>query len=353
MSYRNDDIVRVKEESDIRSICRSLGVNVTRKGRFYYVPCPFHDDWEGDGGSLSLAPRRGIWHCFGCDESGNVFKLYRQLKGYTDTPSNFNKSVEEVHKLSGLDFPLRTSAPRTKPVWNKMESWVKGLAQYDPLEVRTLDGHEVFTVDGWLVQSAQVLKDLPQDIKKLGINLGRKDVKYPLVLRHVEEASCFVLVELETDRPVAVFAADKASANFAASRNTPKKLRGRQLNNLGFHDDSPALFHTRLAAENPLDWLVLVSLGLPACWGIWNLPEASSPWGSPRLTIPCVIQVHVGKAPPSIARFESAEHDTWLPRQVHLKGIESLMHLKEEDLLKVKEKILYNSKPLVISDSPE
>ncbi len=348
--YRNDDIFRVKEESDIRTVCRSLGVNVRRVGRFYYIPCPFHDDWEGDGGSLSMAPRRGIWNCFGCDESGNIFKLYSQLKGYTDGPGNFARAVEEVHKLCGLHFPLRTAGPRTKPVWKKLEPWVQELAEYEPLEIKTLEGGQIFVVDGWLVPNIDTLRSLPQEIKDLGINLGVREVQYPLVLRHVEEASCFVLSELTTDRPVAVFTADKQSANFAASRNTPQKLRGAELNGKEYVADSPALFHTRVATENPIDWLVLVSLGLPACWGIWDVDDEATPWGTPRLTIPCIIQVHVGAAATSHARFANALGGDWLPREVSVKKVESLIHLNEKELLAVQEKVLIRSQPVIPDD---
>lgn len=350
MVYRTDDIFRVKEESDIRTVCHSLGVNVTRKGRFYYMPCPFHTDSIGDGGSLSMAPGRGIWHCFGCNESGNIFKLYSQLKGYTDNLGNFARSVEEVHKICGLGFPLRSAGPRTKPVWKKMEPWVQELAEYEPLEVRTLEGHQIFVADGWLIPNIETLKKLPSEIKKLGINLGAKNVKYPLILRHIEEASCFVLTELTTDRPVAVFTADNQSANFAASRNIPRKLRGPELNGIEYVDDSPALFHTRLATENPIDWLVLVSLGLPACWGIWNIEDDSTPWGTPRLTIPCVIQVHVGDSPSRHKRFKNAVGGDWLPREIAIKKVETLTHLTEPQLLSVKEKILYNSCPVTLDD---
>ena len=205
-------------------------------------------------------------------------------------------------------------------------------------------------MDGWLIPNVGTLRNLSQEIKELGINFGVSEVQYPLVLRHVEEASCFVLSELATDRPVAVFTADKQSANFAASRNTPRKLRGSELNGKEYEADSPALFHTRVATENPLDWLVLFSLGLPACWGIWNMEDAATPWGTPRLTIPCVIQIHVGATPTSNTRFANALGDYWLPREISIKKVESLIHLKEKELQAVQEKILFSSQPVKLDD---
>ncbi len=293
-----------------------------------------------------MAYQRGIWHCFGCNESGNIFKLYSQLKGYTDGPGNFTRAVEEVHQICGLSFPLRRAGPRTKPVWKKLEPWVEELAEYDPLEIKTLEGCPVFTIDGWLIPNIDTLRNLPPEIKSLGINLDVPGVQYPLVLRHVEEASCFVLTELTTDRAVAVFAADKQSANFAASRNTPRKLRGNELNGKEYIADSPAIFHTRVATENPIDWLVLVSLGLPACWGIWNVDDVAIPWGTPRLTIPCVVQIHVGVASTSQGRFAKALDKNWLPREISIERVESLIHLNERELKAVQERVLYRSDPV-------
>ena len=42
------------------------------------VLCPFHND---DIPSLSLDHKRGLWHCFACNRSGNVIQLVMRLEG--------------------------------------------------------------------------------------------------------------------------------------------------------------------------------------------------------------------------------------------------------------------------------
>jgi hypothetical protein len=40
--------------------------------------CPFHNDVIP---SLSIDPKRGLWHCFACNRSGNVIQLVMRLEG--------------------------------------------------------------------------------------------------------------------------------------------------------------------------------------------------------------------------------------------------------------------------------
>ncbi|MDO9097764.1 MAG: CHC2 zinc finger domain-containing protein, partial [Candidatus Methanoperedens sp.] len=40
--------------------------------------CPFHNDVIP---SLSIDHKRGLWHCFACNRSGNVIQLVMKLEG--------------------------------------------------------------------------------------------------------------------------------------------------------------------------------------------------------------------------------------------------------------------------------
>jgi len=55
---------------------KNEGHKIKRTGREYVMPCPFHSETKP---SLYLNSESGLWHCFGCDQRGDLFKLARKL----------------------------------------------------------------------------------------------------------------------------------------------------------------------------------------------------------------------------------------------------------------------------------
>lgn len=68
----------VKKKVDIVSLFSSFGVKLTRKGKSYTGLCPWHDDKNP---SLSVDREKGLYNCFGCGESGDIFSLVEKMKG--------------------------------------------------------------------------------------------------------------------------------------------------------------------------------------------------------------------------------------------------------------------------------
>lgn len=68
----------VKGNVDILSLFSSFGISLEKKGKSHMGLCPFHDDKEP---SLSVDQSKGLYHCFGCGESGDVFDLVMKIKG--------------------------------------------------------------------------------------------------------------------------------------------------------------------------------------------------------------------------------------------------------------------------------
>lgn len=56
--------------------------------------CPFHDDTNP---SLSVDFKEGVWHCFGCDKSGDVFSFIQELEKLS-----FNEAVEKLAEEVGI-----------------------------------------------------------------------------------------------------------------------------------------------------------------------------------------------------------------------------------------------------------
>jgi DNA primase catalytic core len=68
----------IKARVDIVSLFGSFGVNLTAKGKSFVGNCPWHEDKDP---SLSVDRDKGLYHCFGCGESGDVVALVEKMKG--------------------------------------------------------------------------------------------------------------------------------------------------------------------------------------------------------------------------------------------------------------------------------
>lgn len=62
----------------------------------YMACCPFHDD---SSPSLSINDDIGYYHCFGCNESGDIFDLYRDHLG-----KPFREALQDIASMSGVDL---------------------------------------------------------------------------------------------------------------------------------------------------------------------------------------------------------------------------------------------------------
>jgi DNA primase len=89
----DEEVERVREAADILGI---IGESVTlkRAGATFRGPCPFH---QGKNPNFSVDPKRRIYHCFKCGESGDVFTYLRKRFGM-DWPS----AVRHVAERSGV-----------------------------------------------------------------------------------------------------------------------------------------------------------------------------------------------------------------------------------------------------------
>jgi len=79
-------------------------VELKRTGSDFRGPCPFHG---GTHRNFSVVPRKQMYHCFVCHESGDVFTFYMKKFGM-DYPT----AVREIAAKVGIAVPeVRTSGP--------------------------------------------------------------------------------------------------------------------------------------------------------------------------------------------------------------------------------------------------
>jgi DNA primase len=60
----------------IVEVAKSRGIELRKIGREYKGRCPFHAD---ETPSFSVSEEKGLYHCFGCGASGDVFNLVMKL----------------------------------------------------------------------------------------------------------------------------------------------------------------------------------------------------------------------------------------------------------------------------------
>ena len=63
-----ETIDRINDNADIVDIV-SKSVDLKKRGRNFFGLCPFHEEKTP---SFSVAPDKGIYHCFGCGKGGNA-----------------------------------------------------------------------------------------------------------------------------------------------------------------------------------------------------------------------------------------------------------------------------------------
>lgn len=79
-----------KEGADLLKLCQSYGLKLTQKGADYFTRCPWHKD---DTASLSITPRKNLFHCFGCGAKGNAIQFVQKMEGLS-FPDAFTKVVQ-------------------------------------------------------------------------------------------------------------------------------------------------------------------------------------------------------------------------------------------------------------------
>jgi DNA primase len=108
---------RVREAADIVQIIGE-SVPLKRQGNTYRGPCPFHN---GKDRNFSVSPKLGIYHCFVCHESGDVFSFLQKRLGM-----DFPTALKTVAEKSGVELPRvdsKAQGPDSRePLWETLSA---------------------------------------------------------------------------------------------------------------------------------------------------------------------------------------------------------------------------------------
>jgi DNA primase len=97
MSMIPEDVIeQVRDSADLVGLIGE-SVNLKRTGSDYRGPCPFHG---GKNRNFAVIPKRGMYYCFVCHESGDVFRWLMKRFGM-DYPT----AVRDIARRSGIVIP--------------------------------------------------------------------------------------------------------------------------------------------------------------------------------------------------------------------------------------------------------
>jgi DNA primase len=96
-----DTVQLIKERLNIVDVVRRY-VELKRSGTRWMAPCPFHSETKP---SFSVNEELGVFHCFGCQASGDIFTFYSRINGL-----DFKETLEQLALEAGVSLERPSAA---------------------------------------------------------------------------------------------------------------------------------------------------------------------------------------------------------------------------------------------------
>lgn len=94
---------RVREATDLIDLVSEV-TKVRKSGRTFMAICPFHEEKSP---SMSIDRARGLYHCFGCGEGGDVFTFIQKTQGVS-----FPEALDLLARRAGITLTRDPDAAR-------------------------------------------------------------------------------------------------------------------------------------------------------------------------------------------------------------------------------------------------
>lgn len=107
---RPEDVAAVKERTRIDDVIRAAGIELRPAGGGNLKGlCPFHDEQTA---SFHVQPARGKYHCFGCDEGGDVFDFVAAIDHVS-----FAQAVISLGDQAGIQIQVEGANSQDHARW--------------------------------------------------------------------------------------------------------------------------------------------------------------------------------------------------------------------------------------------
>lgn len=116
-----NDVEQIKERLDVAEVVGGY-VPLKQAGRNLKAPCPFHNEKTA---SFMVSPEKGIWHCFGCQQGGDVISFVMKMEGL-----EFRGALELLAQRAGIELSSRPGDGEAKRHKERLQTAVSLAVKY-------------------------------------------------------------------------------------------------------------------------------------------------------------------------------------------------------------------------------
>ena len=126
----DEDIQALRERADIALVIGDY-TSLKRAGTRLKGLCPFHQEKSP---SFTVDPARGMFHCFGCNEGGDVYHFLQKVEALS-----FPEAVERLARISGYELRYEELSPGQRKALGRRTRLVEALEEAAAYFARQLD----------------------------------------------------------------------------------------------------------------------------------------------------------------------------------------------------------------------